>query len=151
DKRHDARVPVFSRIGHERETADHVAAHDVVQRAAGRVRSLPGEHLVVVAVIGRALLAGAIALRGGAGGELAQRALVRAGLRRPIKTVLLARPADDALRIDSIAANAPLGIFLLGVDISETGLDRVQFVAADAAIEDLLAAGRGIEPPGAVL
>ena len=55
------------------------------------------------------------------------------------------------MRVDSIAGNAPLGIFLLRVDIGRTGLDRVQLVAADAAIEDLFAAGRGVEPPAAVL
>src|SRR5262249_30371363 len=122
-----------------------------IQRAAGRVRSLPGENFVVVAVIGRALLADAIALRGGTSCELAERALVRVGLRRPIETVLLARPADDVLCVHSIAGNAPFRIFLLRVDIGETGLDRAQLVAANAAIKDLLAAGRGVEPPGAIL
>jgi hypothetical protein len=55
------------------------------------------------------------------------------------------------LCVHSIAGNALLGIFLLRVDIGETDLDCGQLVAADAAIKDLLAAGRGVEPPGAVL
>src|SRR5262249_14640725 len=65
--------------------------------------------------------------------------------------VLLARLADNALCVDAIAGDAPVGIFLLRVDIGETGLDRAQLIAADAAIKDLIAAGCGIEAPGAVL
>src|SRR5262245_42721466 len=43
DERHDTRVAVLGRIGHEREPADQLAAHRVVERTAGRVRALPGE------------------------------------------------------------------------------------------------------------
>src|SRR5262249_43431326 len=109
------------------------------------------KNLIVVAVIGSALLADAIALRGGTRGELAEWALVLAGLRRPVEAVLLARLADNALCVNAIAGDAPVGIFLLRVDIGETGLDRAQLIAADAAIKDLLPSGRGIEPPGAIL
>src|SRR5262249_11017573 len=52
---------------------------------------------------------------------------------------------------ESSGGEARVGIFLLSVDIGETGLDRAQLVAADTAIKDLLAAGRGIEPPRAIL
>src|SRR4029077_7347645 len=114
----------------------HLAAHDVVERAAGRVRPLPGEHLVVVAVIGLALLARAITLGRSAGAKVAARTLVFAGLRRPVEAVLLAGLADDALRVDAVAGDAFVSVFLLRVDKGECGLDRAQLVAADAAEEN---------------
>src|SRR5262249_41371504 len=98
-----------------------------------------------------ALLAGAIALGRGAGGKVAERAFVLAGLRRPVEAVLLAGLADDALGIDAVAADAFLGVFLLRIDIGQRGLDRAQVVAADAAEQDFVAAGRGVELPAAVL
>ena len=45
----DAGIAVFGRPGDQRETADHLALHDVVVRAAGRIAALAGEELVVVA------------------------------------------------------------------------------------------------------
>jgi hypothetical protein len=47
---HYAGVAVFSGIGNEREAADHVAAHNVVDGAAGRARPLRGKNLIIIAV-----------------------------------------------------------------------------------------------------
>src|ERR1700687_1325487 len=43
EERHDARAAVFRGIGDQSETTDHLAADDVVERAAARIRPLPGE------------------------------------------------------------------------------------------------------------
>src|SRR5579871_3742703 len=52
------------------------------------------------------------------------------------------------LRVDADALAAILvGIIVLGVYKSEAGLDRIELVAADAAIENLLAPLVGIEFP----
>jgi len=40
-----------------------------------------------------------------------------------------------------------VGILVLGVDIGETGLDRIQLVAADEAIQDLDTPRVGVEFP----
>ena len=73
--------------------------------------------------------------------------------RRPVETVLLPGCTDDALGIDTNAGSGPvlLCIFVLSVDIGKTGLDCVQFVAADAPVQDFEAAGGGIELPAALL
>src|SRR5262249_19641837 len=123
----------------------------IIHGAPRRPRPLPGENLVVVAVIGLALEAGAIALCRRAGGKVAQRAFIPAGLRRPVEAVLLSRPADDALRVDSVASDSLLCIFVLRVDIGEAGLNGPQLVAADAAKKNFFASGRGVELPRALL
>src|SRR5262245_66481876 len=78
-ERHHAGVPVFGGPGDQGEAADHLAARDIVDGAAGRARSLAGEDLVVIAVIRDPLLAGTIALGRRGGGARAERALPLAG------------------------------------------------------------------------
>ena len=39
------------------------------------------------------------------------------------------------------------GVFALGIGDGEAGLDGVEFVAADAAVEDFILAGGGVEVP----
>ena len=53
------------------------------------------------------------------------------------------------LGIDAHTRSGPvlLGIFILCVDIGKAGLDRVQFVASDAPVEDLEPACGGVELP----
>src|SRR6202043_3183300 len=71
---------------------------------------------------------------------------------RPIEPILLARLADDALRVDADPLAAILvGIFVLRIHVGETGLDGVELVGADAPIQDLHPAGFGIEAPGVAL
>src|SRR5262249_1838017 len=130
---------------------DHLAADHVIRRAAGRVRPLAGEYSVEVAVIRLRRLTGAIAIRGCFGGEFAERALVFAGLRRPIEPILLTRLADEASRVDAGARYALVGVVLLRVHIGEGGLDCRELVAADAPVEDFLATRCGVEPPSRIL
>src|ERR1700693_2355641 len=102
---------------------------------------------------GRAVLADRIARGRRMGDELAKRACVLAGLRRPIEPVLLVGTADDALRISGAGAADAIfvGVLVLRVDIGKAGLDRVELVAADAPIQDLKPAGGCIELPGGAL
>ena len=57
EERHQAGNAVSRGIGHERKPADHVAAHHIVDFAARGVRPLPGENLIVIALIGSPPLA----------------------------------------------------------------------------------------------
>ena len=69
--------------------------------------------------------------------------------RRPEKAVLLAGRTDDALRIN--AGTGPgavlFGILVLRIDIGETGLDGVQFIASNAPVQDFKPACGRIEFP----
>ena len=56
-ERHQAGIAVSRGIGHESEPADHVAARHIVDFAAWGVRPLPGENLIVIALIGSPPLA----------------------------------------------------------------------------------------------
>ena len=81
--------------------------------------------------------------------KLAERTVVA----RPIKAVFLAGGADDALSIHPDAlASILLGIFILGIDKGQTGLDRIELIPPDAAIENFETASFRIElPSGLVL
>jgi hypothetical protein len=79
EERHQARSAVLRRIGHEREPADHVAAHQVVDFAARGIWPLPGENPKIVTMIRSALTVDGISLRRRSGCELTERALVLAG------------------------------------------------------------------------
>ena len=125
---------------------------DVIGGAALRGRPLLGQDLVVIAVIRRAIFAGAIALPRCRGKQLAERALLFALRQWPIETVFLAGRADEALGINvgACAGAIRTGVIILRVDISKTGLDRGEFIVSDTPIEDFAAPGCGIERPGAV-
>ena len=59
---------------------------------------------------------------------------------------------DDALRVDAGARAAILlGIFVLRIDIGEAGLDRVELVAPDAAVQHLEPARGRVELPARFL
>src|SRR6202008_3577630 len=135
DEGHDAGIAVVGGIGDERKAADHLAFDHVVERPARGARALPGQDPIVIAVIGLRLAAGLVAFRGRVGGKLPERTVVV--VRRPIEAVLFAGTGDDPLRIDAHTVAAILiGIFVLCVDKSEAGLDRVELIAPDAAVED---------------
>src|SRR6516225_454213 len=115
-------------------------------------RSLAREDLVIVAVVRRASTAGLIALRCRVRDQVAERARLFTRLRRPVQAIFLSRLADNALRIGggASAGARDLGIVILRIDVGEEGLDRVQFVVADAAEQDFLQAGFGIKAPTVV-
>ena len=60
---------------------------------------------------------------------------------RPIEPVLFAGTADDALRIDAFAGagTSLFGVFILRIDVGETGLNCVELIAADAAKDNFIA------------
>ena len=61
------------------------------------------------------------------------------------------RGAGEQLRVFGLAALFGHCVErLLGVHVSETSLDRGQFIAADAAIDKLLSAGLGVGTPASV-
>src|SRR6185295_20325569 len=114
-----------SRIGDEREAADHAVTYDIVDGAAAGVGALAGEDLEVVAVIRLPLLGQAIAFRTRQCGEHAERTDSSAFQRRPVQTIRFAVAADETLGIGAGAAAAVivLGVFLLRIDIGERRLD----------------------------
>ena len=67
----------------------------------------------------------------------------------PRQAVLLARRADDALRVLVHARAVVLlrGVLVLRLDVAAADLDGVELVPADAAVEDLLPSGLGVEAP----
>ena len=71
DKGHLAGVALVGRIGNERKAPDHLALDQIVERAAGRVRSLLSENTIVIAVIGPRTTAGLVTFCGRLGRELA--------------------------------------------------------------------------------
>src|SRR5260221_263827 len=149
---HDTRSAVLGGIGDQREPTDHLACDDIVECAARCVRALLLQNPVIIAMIRRRTRADLVSFGRGPRGQFAKRALASIR-RRPVETVLLPGSADDALGIDTSTLSGPvlLGIFVLRVDIGKTSLDRVQFVAPDAPIQDFEAAGRGIKLPASLL
>jgi hypothetical protein len=53
---HQAGNAILRRIGHEGEPASHLAAHHVLDFAARRIRPLPDENPIMVAILSRATL-----------------------------------------------------------------------------------------------
>src|SRR5271163_2389681 len=99
DEGHHPRVSVFIRIGDEPVSADHLAVDDVVDRPAGRMRSLLGEDLVVVAMVGR-VFAGDVALLRRLREKCAQGTLFLSWLSRPIEPVFLVGLTYEVLSKD---------------------------------------------------
>src|SRR5262249_27844891 len=151
EERHQAGNSVARGIGHEREPADHVAAHHIVDFTAWGVRPLSGENLIVIALIGSPPFAldGISLLRSG-GGELTERTLVLTARRPLVEVVFFFRSADKTPCIPSFACNTLLGIFLLGGDVDATGVDRAHLVATDAAVNNFRAGALRIEAPSIV-
>src|SRR5262249_46672951 len=148
DKGHHAGISIFGRIGHEPKAADHLAIDDVIRRAAAGGGALLGEDFKVIAVVRRAAFADPVTLPGRAADKFATRAFIAAGRSRPIQSVFFALAADDALGINTGAdAMIPGGVLVLRVHISQTGLYRGNFVAADAPRQNLLAACDSVETP----
>src|SRR5262249_19780496 len=88
EKRHQAVSAVSRGKGHEREAADHVAARHIVDFAARGVRPLPGENLIVIALIGSPSLAfDGISLLCSRGGEFTERTFALTGRCRPVEAV----------------------------------------------------------------
>src|SRR4029077_8165604 len=132
DERHDAGVAIFGGVGDEPEATDHVATHDIVDRAARCRRALAGQDLETVAVE-RLAGTGAITALRCIGNGFTQRARLFVAACRPIEPVLLAGCADGALRIDRLAGLVfvHVGVWVLRVPVGQNGLYGRELVAAD--------------------
>src|SRR5262245_51225332 len=151
EERHQAGSAVSRGKGHEREPADHVAAHHIVDFAARGVRPLPGENLIVIALIRSPPLAfDGISLLCGRGGEFTERTPVLTGRCRPVEAVSFSWSADKTPCVDALTCETLLGIFLLCGDVDATGVDRAHLVAADAAVNKFRAGELRIESPSIV-
>src|SRR5215472_5358618 len=143
-------VSVLRRGGDEREASDHDAFDHVVHGAERRRGSLSPEHLEEVAVIRVGFEV--VALLDGLRDLLPDRASPAAVGVLPGEPVLLAGTADDALCVlrRRVALALAVRVVELRVDVAFTDLDRIELVAADAAVHELLPPGGRIERPAAV-
>src|SRR5262249_37597825 len=123
EERHQTRTAVLRGVRHERATADPVAAHPIVAFAAPGVRALPGENLIVIALIRSPPRAfDGISLLRSRGGELTERTLVLTGLCWPVEAVSFSWSTDKTAREDALICEPLLGILLLGGDVDATGV-----------------------------
>src|SRR5689334_3125258 len=118
DERHHAGARVPRRIRDGRESADHVALHHVVERAALGVRALATQGVEVIAVIRLRPFALGIAFTGRAGYQRAERARALALRGLPVQAVLLAWRAGELPRVFAHAILVAIGggVLLLRVD-----------------------------------
>src|SRR5262245_3203297 len=148
---HHAGGAVLRGEGDHAEAADHVSVGHVVRGAAGRIRPLPGQDPVVVAVVrNRPLLrAFPVTLGPCLGHERSERALWLTGLGLPVESVTLAGRAGEALGVlEHLTLLACLGVVLaLRIDVSEAYLDRAELVPPDAPVEDLFFSLGRVEAP----
>src|SRR5215472_17325486 len=151
DEGHHAGGAVLRGEGDHAEAADHVPVGHVVRGAAGRIRPLPGQNPVVVAVVrNRPLLrAFPVALGPCLGHERPERALRLTGLGLPVESVTLAGRAGEALGVlEHLALLARLGVVLaLRINVGEADLDRAELVPPDAPVEDLFLSLGRVEAP----
>src|SRR5947207_826423 len=141
-----AGVPVLGRRSDQREPANHHALDHIIQLAQRRRRSLAFQHFEKVAVIRFAAVR--IAADNSGRDLLADGAVPGAVSFLPGQTVLLPFGADDSLRVLVHAVYFfREGILMLRLDVTMTDFNRVQFVAADAAIQEFLPSGFRVEEP----
>src|SRR5262249_8427078 len=145
---HDTALAVLRGPRHHREAARHLAVLHVVLRAARSVRTLCGEDAEEVAV--ERLRRGARLVHGvpfpsPLGEERSEGTLVAPARALPVEAVVLAGLAADLLRED--AAGIESRVLRLGVDVRTQGSDHRQLVVTDAAAEQLVLAGGGVETP----
>src|SRR5262249_3578959 len=99
EERHQAGSAVSRGKGPEREPADHLAAHHIVDFAARGVRPLPGENLIVIALIRSPPLAfDGISFLRSSGGEFTERTPVLTGRCRPVGAVSFSWSTDKTPR-----------------------------------------------------
>src|SRR5439155_22675354 len=109
-----------------------------------------GPAAVGAVVGGRAGVEGPVALGGGGGGEVVQGAWISCRGGGIVEAAALAGVGGEFLGVDleAVAVGVAEGELALGVADGLADLDDVELVLADAAVEDLLLAGLGVEAPG---
>src|SRR5215469_2908036 len=148
DESLDSSDAVFHRDRNQSESPDHDALDDVVELAESRCRTLSLQDFEIVAVVSRALF-GRIAFLDRASHSLAHRSTGRAIGVLPVQAIMFSWGAEDLLRIlvdPGIIVDFG-GVFLLRLDIATTYLDGVEFVGADAPVQNLIVALLCIEAP----
>src|SRR4029078_305215 len=84
------------------------------------------------------------------GEALSDRGVGLAGGTRPVQAVLLARAADDALRVDrqTIGLGRQVGVLVLRIVESKADLNGGKLVAADTPRQNFFTPRRRVELPG---
>ena len=119
---------------------------------ARRALALGIEDPEEVAVEGLGLCGTAAALRMGIGEQRPDGTLRLALGRRPVEAVVRAFSADELARVGGgMAVLALRMVLVLAIDIRVQARQRQQLVAPDAAIQQLLATGFGVEAPASVV
>src|SRR4029079_2673145 len=95
----------------------------------------------------------AVAFGGCTRKKIPKGAFLFARRRPPIQTVFSSRPADNApgIRARACSGSILLGIFVLRINVSQTGLDRIQLVLSDTAEENFITTNGSVEQPFSVL
>src|SRR5262249_46403374 len=131
DERHDPRRSVDHGVRDERESPGHLTVDDVAALPARCTVSLCRENAEVIAAprsVG--LLPPGGPRRRGDGAERTH-VLFPGG--RPVETVLLARRAEQLLRVHLWPPPCPAGVVFLGAHVHSTGGDGLELVRADPA------------------
>ena len=141
---HNTALAIRRGPGNEGEAGDHVSVDDITVFAAGRVFALAGKNLEKVTV--EWFLSRLQALCLGVGHERTERTDFAVRVRRPIRTIFGVWRADKLLReFKDVIAVVAGRILPLGLDTRAQGLEGGQFVLANAAVENLLSAGRCVK------
>src|SRR5262249_1615254 len=99
--------------GHERDPADHVAARHIVDFAARGVRPLPGENLIVIALIGSPPLAfDGISFLCSRGAEFTERTFAFTRRGRPVEAVSFSWSCYKTPAVDALTSETMPGIVL---------------------------------------
>ena len=141
---------VFGGRGDESEAADHDSFDDVVEFSERGGGALSFEDFEEVTVIGR--FSGVVTLCDGASSLFADWALPLTVGSLPGEAVLFTGSADDALSVlvYAIELARSEGVGVLGFDEAVANLDGIEFVGADAAVEEFLLASLGVKGPFAI-
>ena len=119
EERHQARSAVLCRIGYQREPADHVAAHQVVDFAARGIRPLPGETPKIVTMIRSALTVDGYPSAAAAAANSPSRLSSSPDSAGQVEAIFFSRLADDTLCEDSLTCETLLGEFPLGFNVRD--------------------------------
>jgi hypothetical protein len=151
-------LTVFRGPGDEGKPADHVSIDHIVVFAAGRVLPLPSEYLEMVSVerptFGFNLLPEFRVVTFGLriGHQRSNRAFFPVEVRWPVEPIVFPRGTHEPLGIfqNLIAILIGARIFSLGLHVSAHDRKCREFVPADAAAEQFVLAGLGVEGPPAI-
>ena len=141
DERHDPGRSILGWICDHAEAAHHLSAYDIIVGSTWRVGSLPGEDLVIVAVVRDRLTTSALISRGlGLNDTRPKGAWLFIGFGLPVQAIMLSLGANELLRIlqQRIFLRIALVVFALRVNVGKAYLDYVQLIASDAPVENFL-------------